>query len=573
MEDQLTTDTDTCTTLQPAALKKALQIRLQTRFLSGRQLSLRSNMFAPVSRRRRRVLSQKFVPVIFFLLAIFTVGCSSSVVTPPTPTSTVTSDEQAANGPLVGNTSKYASEQACAAAENNQPWYSTITAFEHHDSNRSHVFACAEFLGTNTEDTNQVFAYTSPVNFPGAYNLVTGTSDALYVYGGGYGDAPNASGSYIARLETGTLKEMWRHVLINTNTTNEWNYPGVVNELGDGGLVVVYGYRMAKLDPATGVVKAQVTLPTGDSEPRDTSYNGYDALPDGTIIAKSVNRQKGCQEEGFSAFLKCPDPTSVPPSVMVAIDSKTLKVIAQITLPEMVAGRITSTVYKGTNYIYLAGTSKVYRYKFSNNSFTLDPTWGPVDYLKPGQTPAPAIAPLGNYVVLQTNGTPTSTPSSVVAISQDNASQLTRIDPFADSNAKNSIVPSMPSVDPVNNRIYVIDAGPGKLAAINFNQGNLSLAWSVDQTTLSFTTLIGPSNARVLIGTNIPVKTFQGLKYYTTEQVVWRSASTGTELARSDYFDKMVTGILVTPGFGGLMYYLSQSGKLIALQVGAKASS
>ena len=522
---------------------------------------------------RRRALSQKLAAPLLVLLALIAAGCSNSAVTPLAPTSTVTSDEQAANGPLIGDTSKYASEQTCAASENNQPWYATITAFEHHDSNRSHVFACAEFLGTNSEGNNQVFAYTSPVNFPGPYNLVTGTSDALYVYGGGYGDAPNASGSFVARLEAGTLKEVWRHVLINTNTTNEWDYPGVVNELADGSLVVIYGYRMAKLDPATGAFKAQVTLPTGDSEPRDTSYNGYDALPDGTIIAKSVNREKGCQEEGFSAFLKCPNPTDVPPSVMVAVDSKTLKVLAQLTLPEMVGGRITSTVYKGKNYIYLAGTSKVYRYTFSNNSFSLDPTWGPVDYLKPGQTPAPAIAPLGNYVVLQTNGQPTSTPSSVVAISQDDASKISRIDPFASSNAKNSIVPAMPSVDPVNNRIYVIDAGPGKLAAINFNQGNLSLAWSMDQTTLSFTTLVGPSNARVLIGTNIPVKTFQGLKYYTMEQVVWRSADTGTELARSDFFDKMVTGILVTPGFGGLLYYLSQSGKLIALQVGQKASS
>ncbi|HEY6285233.1 MAG TPA: hypothetical protein VIX20_06185 [Ktedonobacteraceae bacterium] len=546
MENQTTMDTGEHTFLHAVALDDSLQDDLRRRFLFRRHLIMSSRFSSPGSLRRFH--SQKFVLVLLCVLALITAGCSSgSAVTPLAPTSTVTSDEQAANGPLVGDTSKYASEQTCATNENNQPWYATITAFEHHDSNRSHVFACAEFLGTNSEGNNQVYAYTSPVNFPGAYNLVTGTSDALYVYGGGYGDAPNASGSYIARVETGSLKEMWRHVLINTNTTNEWNYPGTVLE--------------------------QVTLPTGDSEPRDTAYNGYDALPDGTIIAKSVNREKGCQEEGFSAFLQCPNPTDVPPSVMVAIDSKTLKVLAQITLPEMVAGRITSTVYKGKSYIYLAGTSKVYRYTFSNNSFTLDPTWGPVGYLKPGQTPAPAIAPLGDYVVLQTNGTPTSTPSSVVAISQDNATQISRIDPFASSNAKNSIVPSMPSVDPVNNRIYVIDAGPGKLAAINFNQGTLSLAWSVDQTTLSFTTLIGPATARVIIGTNIPVKTFQGLKNYTTEQVVWRSAETGTELARSDYFDKMVTGILVTPGFGGLMYYLSQSGKLIALQVGQKASS
>ncbi len=490
MEDQLTMDTGEGAIVQRVALQEAARDRLRTRFSFRRRLVMRSLSTTPGTRRRG--LSQKLVAPLLIVLVLIAAGCSSSsAVTPLTPTSTVTSDEQAANGPLVGDTSKYASEQSCAASENNQPWYATITAFEHHDSNRSHAFACAEFLGTNSEGNNQVFAYTSPVNFPGPYNLVTGRSDALYVYGGGYGDAPNASGSFVARLEVGSLKEMWRHVLINTNTTNEWNYPGVVNELADGSLVVIYGYRMAKLNPSTGVITAQVTMPTGASQPRDTSYNGYDAFPDGTIIAKSVNREQGCQEEGFSAFLQCPNPTDVPPSVMVAVDSKTFKVIAQITLPEMVAGRITSTVYKGTDYIYLAGTSKVYRYKF--------------------RTPAPAIAPLGNYVVLQTNGTPTSTPSSVVAISQDNANQISRIDPFASSNAKNSIVPSMPSVDSANNRIYVIDAGPGKLAAINFNQGTLSLAWSVDQTTLSFTTLIGPANARVLIGTNIPVKTFQGL--------------------------------------------------------------
>ncbi len=569
MKDQLTLDTGESAIVQRVASEEALRDRLRTRFSLRRRLVMRSLSSATGSRRRG--LSQQLVAPLLIVLVLIAAGCSNSAVTPLAPASTVTSDEQAANGPLVGDTSKYASEQACAASENNQPWYATITAFEHHDSNRSHLFACAEFLGTNTEDNNQVFAYTSPVNFPGPYNLVTSTSDAVYVYGGGYGDAPNASGSFVSRVEAGSLKEVWRHVLINTNTTDEWDYPGVVNELADGSPVVIYGYRMAKLDPATGAIKAQVTLPTGDSEPRDTSYNGYDALPDGTIIAKSVNREKGCQEEGFSAFLKCPNPTDVPASVMVASDSKTFKVLAQITLPEMVAGRITSTIYKGTNYIYLAGLSKVYRYTFSGHSFTLDPTWGPVDYLKPGQTAAPAIAVLGNYVALQTNGTPTSTPSSVVAISQDNAGQISRIDPFPSS--KNSIVPAMPSVDPANNRIYVIDAGPGKLAAINFNQGNLSLAWSVDQTTLSFTTLIGQANARVLIGTNIPVKTFQGLKHYTMEQVVWRSANTGTELARSDYFDKMVTGILVTPGFGGLMYYMALDGKLIALQVGPKASS
>jgi hypothetical protein len=66
--------------------------------------------------------------------------------------------------------------------------------------------------------------------------------------------------------------------------------------------------------------------------------------------------------------------------------------------------------------------------------------------------------------------------------------------------------------------------------------GELSVAWSQDQTTLGFTTLIGPENQRVLIGTDIPIKAFQQLASYRTEAVVWRDAATGNELARSSEF-------------------------------------
>src|SRR5437660_12506506 len=136
MEDQLTLDTGETAPLQRVALKEALRDRPRTRFSPSRQLVMRSLSSAPGS--RRRALSQKLVAALLVMLVLVTAGCSNSAVTPLAPTSTVTSDEQAANGPLVGDTSKYASEQACAAAENNQPWYATITAFEHHDSNRSH---------------------------------------------------------------------------------------------------------------------------------------------------------------------------------------------------------------------------------------------------------------------------------------------------------------------------------------------------------------------------------------------------------------------------------------------------
>jgi len=498
------------------------------------------------------------------------VACSEDnkpAVGPRASSDSIPADEHAAAGPLVGDPTLVAAERTCVTDETNAPWFQTIAAFEVHDSNRTHLYDCAHFLGAST-NANQVFAYSSEQDYITPYNIVDRGPNELYIYGGGYGDNPAASGSFVSRVEPSTFNEVWRRVLINTHATNEWNYPGVLNVLADGTLVVIYGYHIAKIDPATGDVLARTTLPTGSSAPGDTAYNGYDALPDGTIVAKTVNRQPGCTEQGFSAFLNCPDPTSVPPSVLVAIDPTTLAVTAQTTLPEMMGGRITTATFNGSNEIYLPGATKLYRYSYANGSFTADPAWGPVPYLMEGQTAGSAVAVIGDYVVTMTNGGgPTSTPMSVVAVSQADSLQVANLQPFASAGAKNSFIPSMVSVDPENDRVYVMDAGAGKLAGVDLKNGQLSVAWSQDQTTLSFTTLVGPKDRRVLVGTDIPVKFFNGLKDYTTEQVVWRDAASGNELARSSQLPKMTQGILVTPGYAGLQYFLTADGHIIGLQV------
>jgi hypothetical protein len=479
----------------------------------------------------------------------------------------VPANEQAANGPLVGDPSLLAAEEACVAAEDNAPWYPTIAAFEVHDSNRTHLYDCAHFGGTMA-DSNQVFAYSSEQDYITPYNIVDRGPNELYIYGGGYGDNPDASGSFVSRVEPGTFNEVWRRVLINTHATGEWNYPGVLNVIADGTLVVIYGHQMAKLDAETGDVLVQTELPTGSSAPGDTAYNGYDALPDGTIIAKTVNRQPGCTEQGFSAFLDCPDPTSAPASTMVAIDPNTLSVLAEVTLPEMIGGRVTTTTYEGQSYIYLPGTTQLFRYTYADGAFGADDSWGPVSYLQDGQTAASAMAVIGDYVVTMTNGgAPTSTPMSVVAVSQADDTQIANLQPFADVGADNSFIPSMATVDPENNRVYVMDAGAQRLGGVDLQDGQLSVAWTQEQTTLSFTTLIGPADQRVLIGTDIPIKRFRQLQSYTTEAVVWRDAASGAELARSSEFPKMTQGILVTPGYGGLQYFLTSDGHIIGLQV------
>ncbi|MFE6254482.1 hypothetical protein [Agromyces sp. NPDC057865] len=482
--------------------------------------------------------------------------------------STPPADETAAGGPLVGDPDLLPGERACTLTEGNAPWYPGMAAFEVHDSDRTHLYGCASFLGDTGGDDNQVFAYQSDEIYITPYNIVDRGPDELYVYGGGYGDNPDASGSFVSRVEPSTFNEVWRRVLINTHVTGEWNYPGVLNSLATDDLIVIYGYRIAKLDPDTGEVLASTTLPTGDSDPGDTAYNGYDAFPDGTLIAKTVNRQPGCTEQGFSAFLDCPDPSSAPASVLVAIDPNTLEILDQVTLPEMMGGRVTTTVFQGEDVIYLPGATKLYRYTWSNGELAPDAGWGPVDYLLDGQTAASAMAVIGDQVVGMTNGgAPTSTPMSVFAVSQADSSQVANLQPFADSGAKNSFIPSMVSVDPENERVYVMDAGAAMLGGVDVGDSELTLAWSADQRTLSFTTLIGPADDRVLIGTHIPVKTFQGLQDYTTEEVVWRDADSGDELARSSVLPKMTTGILVTPGFGGLQYFLTADGHIIGLQV------
>ena len=112
--------------------------------------------------------------------------------------------------------------------EASAPWYAIMAAFEVHDSARTHLYACAHFLGTS-EGANEVLAYSSS-----PYNIVTLGPDNLFIYGGGYGDDSSASGSFVASVEPGTLNERWRRVLINTNATDEWDYPGVLNVLEDG---------------------------------------------------------------------------------------------------------------------------------------------------------------------------------------------------------------------------------------------------------------------------------------------------------------------------------------------------
>lgn len=91
----------------------------------------------------------------------------------------------------------------------------------------------------------------------------------------------------------------------------------------------------------------------------------------------------------------------------------------------------------------------MYRYVFANGKLQADPTWGPVSYLK-----------------------------SVVAVSQADASKVANLEPFASMGSKNSFIPSMVSVDPASDLIFVMDAGTGKIGGVALDNGKLTTKWT-----------------------------------------------------------------------------------------------
>jgi hypothetical protein len=480
-------------------------------------------------------------------------------------------------------------------------------ASEHYDSGRSHLFEQANFNGS-FDRPNVVEMLQSPASQPylTPYNVVYRNADSMFLYGGGYGDK-GGKGAYIAKVDPKTLQQVWIQPL-QTLTGNDWDYPGVVGILKDGSLYAIYGTQLAKIDPRDHSFKA-LTLPTplwtppnSDVQfiypPGDTSYNGFDALPDGTIIAKTVYRELGCTDQGFDAFLDCFDPADVPPSILVAIDPENF---TQIGLPtqaeEFIVGRVTTTRFGGKDYVYLAGSSQIYRYIYDSGTFTLDPNWPPVTYLDPdsGQNTASSLIVMNDWVVFTTNGGPvkpddpiqgvcehpgepqdphcTSPWLTLFAINQapvlpPQTQTVFHTQPFKDVQSQQridegypiSFAPSSVSVDPLRNRIYAFDAGPGYIGAFDLDPDNadnpLQTVWGVPQTTTEFMALIGPPARRVLVTTEIPFPQLPGQN--TENYVVWRDAETGRQLAISPLLPSVNTGTMIEPGYGGDVYYMVQ---------------
>ena len=83
----------------------------------------------------------------------------------------LTANEQAANGPLPGDTRLYAEELACSQARPTPGYYSSLNAAENTDAERSGVFPCATFTGS-FDGPNQVFAWRAATDYQATEYIV-----------------------------------------------------------------------------------------------------------------------------------------------------------------------------------------------------------------------------------------------------------------------------------------------------------------------------------------------------------------------------------------------------------------
>lgn len=474
-----------------------------------------------------------------------------------------------------------AAAAGAAGANANAPWYPSLAAFEHYDSTRARIFSQATF-GGGFDGKNTVGSQQSPAGqYPSGWNVTFLDADNMFLYGGGAGNEASSTGAWVAKVDAATLQPVWSRQLINTQQTGEWDYPGASAILEDGMLYVIYGYHLAKVDPQNGDVVATLTLPTGDAAPANTTYNGFSATAAGVIVAKPIFRQPGCTEQGGNALVQCPDSPPLPSSVLVTVDPKAMKVLHTVTMPGEVLGRVCIGRYQGKDYAYIFAQSGFIRYEISPaGAITLDPSWSTAPVLTSGQTIGWSLIPMGDWVVTQSNGLPASVPSTAYAVHQGDASKRFTMQPFANDpippvvkaayrkqapggTQAVSFVISALSADAQSNMIYMFDALPGKIAALRVTPSGLEMVWKVSQATTEFLPVVGPPDHRVLVTTAIPGAEIPGANKH--DEVVWRDAATGAELARSAKLPAITGGTMVQPAYAGNVFYPTADGTLYKL--------
>jgi hypothetical protein len=440
--------------------------------------------------------------------------------------------------------------------------YRTPAPFEHFDSRRSQVFPYSCTLEELTARRHpRIRARVAPGRFDTPYSIVTRGRRDLYVYG--YAADAAAEGAQVARVDTGSLRVVWRTRIRDRRPAGQWSYPGVALAHRDGRIFAIYGNVLVKLDARSGRTLARRTLPE-DPNGTGAAYNGMVVLPDGRIAAKKVERGP-CPSLGpatpalVGAFagLTCAARNRLP-SVVAIVDPRRLRVLSRVVPPEPVTGRVTF----GGGYLYCAGRTHLFRYRYRHGRLRLDRRFGLVTYRTGAQTPGTGPGLLGRFVVVQTNFLPSSAPLTVTAVDTRNPRRVFRARPFADLSQRSWIV-SKPALDSATRTVVTHDSQAGRMAALRLDPTRgFSVRWRRPIASVAFSALVGPAAHRQIV---IPdLRSGQ-------DHVMWLDERSGREQAVSPPLGPgTAPGNIVVPGFYGRFYYGSAVGRLWSLRPTAR---
>ncbi|MDP3857268.1 MAG: hypothetical protein Q8Q73_05820 [Stagnimonas sp.] len=502
-----------------------------------------------------------------------------------------------AAGPVVDTGDPCPRSAALVTGPDAGPLYRSVAPFEHHDIERSNLFAdaCAlqEMPGG---DAPVIVERIAPDNYATPFNAQTRERGELLLHGfGAKAGAPY--GGYVAMLDAETLAQRWRTPLYDEEPASQWSWPGMVTAHGNGYLYAVYGNHFYKLDPADGAILAERVLPENAA---GAVYNGFDVLPDGRLATKNMESPPLCPATLLSSLLPynqlgslaplligvelfgglaCHLLLNTLPSTMLVLDPEQLDVVAELLLPEPVNGRITVREHDGDTYLYIAGKTTLYRYLYRDGAVSLDDGWGPVTYAEPTQGPAAAASFIGDWVILQNTGYARA--GSLIAIDIHDASKQWRIEPFelvAGVPVGPSFVLSKPSVDAENRVVVALDTFALQLAAVKFDpDSGFEVLWRRPSLSIAYSALVGTAEQRQIV---IPDQlqlgpvTGDAASGAGQDRVLWIDLLSGATVASSGPLSLLpAPGNIVTPGFRGRYYYPGFDGLLHELSLAPPAAT
>ena len=432
------------------------------------------------------------------------------------------------------------------------PWYQTLAPSEHFDSARSQRFPSACGLRPSAAgEPPKLLKRVAPAEYPEAYNIATREPHELFVYGG----YPGVDGAYVAKLDADSLVEQWRSTV--RIPAGQWSFIGAMGVLADGFVYSIQSNQLQKVDGDSGVAQVlalpQIDAPAGTG----AAYNGFVASPDGLIFAKSMER--GACDRDTSGGLDCVIANRLP-STVVVVDPQSMTVLAQAQTGEPALGRITTERHDGADYIYVPGLSALLRYRYADGVLSLDSSWGPVPYGSTGAN-ASGVGVLGDYVVVQTNYVPSTTPSWLVAANIHDSAKQFAMQPFTVPGGGYlpiSWVPDKAALDDETGIVYAEDMFAGQIAAVRVGDQGLELLWKLGDIAKGFPALVGPRESRQLV---VPQLLSGG------DTLAWREARSGALIAQSPALAGIATIGASAPGFRERFYYPSfSSNELIELR-------